>query len=461
MPNAINPSIFRAYDIRGKVGRDLTPEVLYQIGRALGAQALAQGQQQFNLAWDGRLSSPELAKAMQEGLLDSGCDVHRLGMQPTGLLYFSTFVLAAPNGVMITGSHNPKDDNGIKMVLGQMALSADEIQALYQRIIENNLPSQARGKLTEQDISALYLHKISQSAQLARPLKVVIDAGNGVAGPLAIQLMKKLGVEAHFLHCDIDGNFPNHHPDPGIPENLATLQRTVLAEQADLGLAFDGDGDRTALVDNQGKIIWPDRLLMLLVQDILPYHPGRTVLYDVKCSSLLRPLVEQLGGQAVMGATGHSLMKKQMRQHNALLGGEFSGHLYLNEGWYGFDDGLYVAARLLQALSHYKQSSSEVFARFPEELSTPEITINSTDQRKFEIIECLAQDPAFLAGAQVFKVDGLRIEFEQGWGLVRASNTTPKLTLRFAGQNQAAINDIQTRFKQALKRQAPELEITF
>ena len=459
-PAPVSQSIFRAYDIRGIVGQDLTPEIIYWIGRALGAEVRERGFSKLALAWDGRLSSPSLSSELQRGVLEAGCDVISLGAQPTGLLYFATHELDAPCGAMITGSHNPAEFNGIKIVIDRHTLAQEELMGLYHRIKRGDLP-RGEGQLEQRDLSPAYLQRIDDDIQLARPLNIVVDAGNGIAGPLAEQLLQRLGVNATCLFCDVDGNFPNHHPDPGVPHNLQSLQQTVLANKADLGLAFDGDGDRVALVDNHGKIIWPDRLLMLLVEDILPRHPGRDVIYDIKSSRHLATLISRHGGRPAMWKTGHSLMKRKMQETQAVVGGEFSGHLYIQDRWYGFDDGLYAAARLLEILSQRSQSCAEVFAALPEDVSTPEITINTDDVRKFSILKTLSEDAQLTDGARVFTMDGLRIEFPDGWGLVRPSNTTPKLTLRFAGNNEAAVARLQQRMKEALQRHAPELHIPF
>lgn len=458
----VSPTIFRAYDIRGIVGQDLDESTLYWIGRAIATEILKQGFTKLNLAWDGRLSSPALAKALQQGVLESGCDVNLLGAQPTGLLYFSTHVTDTSCGVMITGSHNPADYNGVKMVIDQQALSGDQVQDLYQSIVQQQLSGTAKlGQLTEQDLTHDYVQTIVASAQLNKKLTVVVDAGNGIGGPLAQRIMAALGINATYLFCDVDGTFPNHHPDPGIPSNLRHLQQTVLEQQADIGLAFDGDADRIAVVDNQGTIIWPDKLLMFLLQDALPRHPQATVIYDVKSSGYIPALVETLGGNAIMTPTGHSIMKRKMQQHNALYGGEFSGHLYINDRWYGFDDGIFAGVRLLEVLSQHAQSSSELFAQIPLEVSTPEITLDAGEQEKFAIIERLSTDTEFLAAAtEVHQVDGLRLEFAAGWCLIRASNTTPKLTLRFAAKHEEYIATLKQHVQAALKRNAPLLLVT-
>lgn len=456
----ISQTIFRAYDIRGIVGQDLTVDVVYWIGRSLGTEVQKRGFNKISIAWDGRPSSPELAEALQRGINQSGCDTILLGAQPTGLLYFATHELDTSCGVVITGSHNPSEFNGLKIVIDRQTLAQDELMVLYHRIARNDLAS-GEGSNESRNLEQDYLDRIEGDVQINRDLKVVIDAGNGIAGPAAKQLMEILNIDCTALYCDVDGNFPNHHPDPSQPHNLADLQKAVVEQQADLGLAFDGDGDRVALVDNQGKIIWPDRLLMLLIEDILPRNPGRDVIYDVKSSRHLAPLISRHGGRPTMWKTGHSLMKKRMKDSNAIVGGEFSGHFYIQDRWYGFDDGLYTAARLLELISLRNISAAEQFAALPEDVSTPEITIATTDTRKFEILKTLSTDQQLTDGARVFTTDGLRIEFSDGWGLIRPSNTTPKLTLRFAGNDQQAIIKIQQRMKQALTLHAPELQVPF
>ena len=456
----ISQSIFRAYDIRGIVGQDLTSEVVYWIGRSLGAEVQQRGFTKINIAWDGRPSSPELAESLEKGINESGCHAIRLGAQPTGLLYFATHELDSNCGVVITGSHNPSEFNGLKIVIDKQTLAQEELMALYHRIARGDLPK-GEGDSEERHLEQAYLERIEGDVQISRDLKIVIDAGNGIAGPAAEQLMDMLNIECMALYCDVDGSFPNHHPDPSQPHNLADLQQAVISNQADLGLAFDGDGDRVAVVDNTGKIIWPDRLLMLLIEDILPRNPGKDVLFDVKSSRHLTPLINRHGGRPGMWKTGHSLMKKRMKETDAIIGGEFSGHFYIQDRWYGFDDGLYAAARLLEIISCHNGSTADLFARLPEDISTPEITINTTDARKFEILKTLSQDQQLTADARVFTIDGMRIEFQDGWGLIRASNTTPKLTLRFAGDDQAAIERIQQRMKQALTLHAPDLQVPF
>lgn len=460
-PPAINRSIFRAYDIRGIVGEDLDNNVCYWIGRALGAELRSRDRNRIHLAWDGRHSSLALANALQDGLIEAGCHVTSLGAQPTGLLYYATHELEGGCGVVVTGSHNPSQYNGLKIVIDQLTLAQEELTALYHRIGRNDLP-RAEGAMVEQrDLLPHYLQRIEDDIQISRDLTIVIDAGNGIAGPAAKALMERLNIRTIDLFCDVDGDFPNHHPDPNRPENLIALQQAVAEHKADLGIAFDGDGDRVALVDNQGKIIWPDRLLMLLIEDILPRNVGRDVLFDVKSSRHLSGLISRCGGRPTMWKTGHSLMKKKMRELNAVIGGEFSGHFYIQDRWYGFDDGLYAAARLLELISAQALPCDQLFAQLPEDISTAEITLDTTDQRKFDIVKAMATDADLGNNARVFTTDGIRIEFADGWGLIRASNTTAKLTLRFAGNDQEAITRIQRRMKQALTRHAPEIEVPF
>jgi len=456
----INPGIFRAYDIRGIVGTDLTEESCYWIGRAIGAEVKDRGFSKLSIAWDGRESSPALATAVSKGVRESGCDAIHLGAQPTGLLYFATHQLDTPCGVVITGSHNPAEFNGLKIVIDQQPLAQDALMGLYHRIARQDLP-QGSGQLEERNIEDAYLEHIEGDIQISRDMKIVVDSGNGIAGPLMKRLLEQLRVEADCLYCDVDGTFPNHHPDPSDPANLKALQDAVVSQGADLGLALDGDGDRVYMVDNNGKIIWPDRMLMLLAEDILPRNPGRDVIYDVKSSRHLAGLISRNGGRPTMWKTGHSLMKQKMHASNAVIGGEFSGHFYIADRWFGFDDGLYTGVRMLEILSQRPQSVSEVFARLPEDVSTAEINIDSDDVRKFSLINDLAADAELTEGARVFPIDGLRIEFNDGWGLVRASNTTPRLTLRFAGNDEAAIRRLQQRMKQALTRHAPELKVPF
>lgn len=456
---SISRTIFRAYDIRGIVGKDLTGEGCYWIGRALGTMMQQRGLDSICVAWDGRLSSPMLAQHLMQGLQESGRHVIELGAEPTGLLYFATHESPSCSGVMITGSHNPIEYNGLKIVLNRLPLSEDELLDLHARIERQDVIS-ATGSHETLSLHDQYVTRLCQDINLQRPLRIAVDAGNGIAGPAALHALTRLGIEHVPLYCEVDGQFPNHHPDPGVPENVLALQHTVITQQLDVGLAYDGDGDRIALIDNEGTIIWPDRLLMLLLQDIVPRYPGAPILYDVKTSGQVTQLIKQLGGTPMMWRTGHSLMKQKLAEVGSPIGGEFSGHLYIQDRWYGVDDGIYSGLRLLELLSRQPLSSAELFRSLPDELSTPEITFTTQEDRKFDILKALASDDELLQGATLCDIDGLRLEFDEGWALIRASNTTPKLTLRFAGQSQAVIEALKLRMLHALKRHAPELSVT-
>jgi len=453
-------SIFRAYDIRGVVGETLTEDIVYQIGRAIGSEARDQGEQTVVVARDGRHSGAGLLKALGEGLMASGCDVLDIGMVPTPVLYFATHYLGTKSGVMITGSHNPPEYNGLKIVINGSALSGERIAALRQRIEQGRL-SEGSGSLQEQDLLPDYMQRILDDVQLSRPLKVVVDCGNGVAGVVAPALLQALGCEVIPLFCKVDGDFPNHHPDPGKPENLQDLIRMVQERKADLGVAFDGDGDRLGVVDASGKVIWPDRLLMLLARDVLSRQPGGDVIYDVKSSRHLADEILSYGGRPIMWKTGHSLIKAKMRETGALLAGEMSGHIFIAERWYGFDDGLYSCARLLELLSMEPMSVSEVFNALPESVSTPELNLTFANEgENFALMQKLADSVEF-ADAKVTDIDGLRVEFEDGWGLVRPSNTTPAVVFRFEADSKASLQKIQHRFKQWLLAADPALKLPF
>lgn len=456
----ISQDIFRAYDIRGIVGEDLTPTIAKYIGLALGTELQVRGEKKIILAMDGRLSSPELIETLQQGLLESGIDVINIGAVPTGMMYYACYELDSHNGIVVTGSHNAANFNGFKIVINRQTLSKEQLMSLYHRIQRRDFQS-GQGQLEERNITPEYLNRIQGDIQLSRPLKVVLDAGNGIAGPVGLQLLKTMGLDVIPLYCDVDGSFPNHHPDPSVPSNLEDLQQAVQANDADIGIAFDGDGDRIGIVDEQGNIILPDRILMFLAKDIISRQPGCDVIYDVKSSRRLNHFISQFGGRPTMWKTGHSLMKAKMEELNAILGGELSGHIYFKDRWYGFDDSLYTSARLLELLSHQFETVSTIFAEYPDDVSTSEITIDSDDKRKFAIIQQLAMDPNLKQDARVSTIDGIRSDFNDGWGLVRASNTSPKLTLRFAGDNQSALQRIQLLYKDALQRHAPELKLPF
>ncbi len=460
LPDAeVSDGIFRAYDIRGIVGETLTPDVVSVIGRAIGSEAIARGVDSLCVGYDGRHSSPELADALATGVMATGCNVIHVDAVPTPVLYFATHELGTGSGVMVTGSHNPANYNGLKIMLGGETLSGDAIQKLLQRIRTGDFAS-GHGAQSQEDVRRAYLDRIVGDIAVAAPLKVVVDAGNGIAGELAPLLIEELGCEVIPLYCEVDGNFPNHHPDPGKPENLADLIERVRAEGADIGLAFDGDGDRLGVVTNTGKIIWPDRLLMLFARDVVSRNPGADVLYDVKCSRRLAGVISEAGGRPVMWKTGHSLMKAKMKETGALLAGEMSGHIFFGERWLGFDDGLYSAARLLEILGIEDRHCDEVFEDFPEDISTPELNVDVSDDTKFELVERLGREGNF-GEANISTIDGIRVEYTDGWGLCRASNTTPVLVLRFEAETEDALERIKVVFREQLQKAAPDLVADF
>ena len=453
-------SIFLAYDIRGIVGDTLTRDMVYELGRAIGSEAYDQGQQTIIMARDGRLSSEGLSAALCQGLQESGRDVLDIGMVPVPVLYFATHALGSNSGVMLTASHNPADYNGLKIVINGEALSGEAIQQLRQRVATGDL-LQGEGTCQTQDLAPDYIARITQDVQPARSLKVVVDCGNGVAGTLAPLLLKELGCEVIELHCEIDGNFPNHHPDPGKPENLADLIQQVKRQKADLGVAFDGDGDRLGVIDSNGNIIWPDRLLMLFAADVLSRQPGGDIIYDVKSTRSLAGHILSHGGRPLMWKTGHSLMKAKLKETGALLAGEMSGHIFFKERWYGFDDALYASARLLEILSIDMRSSEEVFAELPAHTSTPELIMEMPEGDHHELVKKIINLAHFEKSTKLITIDGLRVEFDNGWGLVRPSNTIPAITFRFEAINKAELNEIQEEFRQLLKKIDPDLELPF
>lgn len=462
-------SIFRAYDIRGIVDQTLTEETVEWIGRAVGSEAAARGQQSVIVARDGRHSGPRLQNALIRGLRASGRDVIDIGRVPTPVLYFATATLnESRSGVMITGSHNPPDYNGFKIVLDGVAISGDAITALFERIHEGDLDrgdlSEGAGTLERRDIGEAYLARILGDVSLAqrqRPLKAVVDCGNGVAGELGPRLIEALGVDTIPLFAEIDGDFPNHHPDPGKPENLVDLIAKVQETGADIGLAFDGDGDRLGVVTPSGEMIYPDRLLMAFATDLLKRNPGARVVFDIKCTGNLAQIIERAGGEPEMWRTGHSLIKARMKETGAQLGGEMSGHVFFAERWYGFDDGLYAAARLLEILAQQPHDADTYFAAFPQDLGTPELNVAVTDEEKFAIVERLAENGDFGQDGVRTTLDGIRVDYPDGWGLCRASNTTPMLVLRFEGKDQAALTRIQRQFGDALLAVAPHVALPF
>ncbi len=456
---ALSADIFRAYDIRGIVGETLDTEAAYEIGRAIGSEAYYRGEQTIVVARDGRLSGPDLTAALIRGLVSTGRDVKDIGAVPTPVLYFAAQYLGSGSGVMVTGSHNPADYNGFKVVLAGETLSGDAIQALRQRIEAGDLLT-GEGEVEEVDILPDYIERVKSDVQVVRPLKVVVDCGNGIAAVAAPRLLRELGCEVVELFCEVDGNFPNHHPDPGKTENLAALIQAVQEQGAEIGIAFDGDGDRIGVVSSGGEIIWPDRLLMLLAKDVLARNPGAQIIYDVKCSRHVATIVAEHGGEPLMGATGHSLIKARMKETGALLAGEMSGHIFFKERWFGFDDALYTAARLLEILANDARSSSDVFAELPDSVNTPELNVPMAEGEPPRYMEKLLNSAHF-EDARVATIDGMRVEFEHGWGLVRASNTTPCLVLRFEADDELALSAIQDEFRRVMLQVDPNLSLPF
>jgi phosphomannomutase / phosphoglucomutase len=452
-------SIFRAYDIRGVVGRTLTEEIVYNIGLAVGSEAFARGQQTIIVGRDGRLSGKKFSEALSNGLCATGRDVIDIGQVPTPLVYFATEYLNTGSGVMVTGSHNPSEYNGLKMVLKSETLAERDIQLLRRRIETGDF-THGSGSLRTQDVIADYIATIVGDVQVSRPLKVVIDCGNGVAGAVAPLLLRTLGCELIELYCEVDGRFPNHHPDPSQLENLRDLIATVSRHKADLGLAFDGDGDRLALVDGNGKVIWPDRQMMLYAEDVLARNPGATILFDVKCSRHLGEYIAEHGGQPLMWKTGHSLIKRKMKETGALLAGEMSGHIFFKERWFGFDDAMYTAARLLEVLAAERRSVAEVFRSLPDAVSTPELRVDLAEGQQSVFMARLLE-MGDIKGAVLTTIDGLRADFEDGWGLVRASNTTPSLILRFEANTEAALKRIKDEFRALMRKVDPRVKLPF
>jgi phosphomannomutase / phosphoglucomutase len=463
IPEIIDPkaAIFRAYDIRGIVGETLTTEIVRDIGRALGSEAKELGCKTVVVGRDGRASSPDLAEALSQGIISTGCNVLDVGMIPTPVLYFVVQHTDGRTGVMITGSHNPAEYNGLKMMIKGETLSGARIQQLKQRIDKQAFDAGNPGTIEQNGMfTSEYIGTISEDIQVSRSMKIVLDCGNGVAGELGPRLFKELGCEIIELFCEIDGNFPNHHPDPSKPENLVDLIKAVKQHNADVGIAFDGDGDRLGVVDSAGNIIWPDRQMMLFAKDVLAGKPGSEIIYDVKCSRHLPDQIVKYGGRPLMWKTGHSFMKAKLKETGAKLAGEMSGHIFFNDRWFGFDDALYSAARLLQILSEESKSSAEVFAAFPNSVNTPELNVLLNEGENFKFIDSMFANASF-KGGKVTDIDGMRIDFSDGWGLVRASNTTPSLVIRFEADNNEALAKIQEQFRQLMLKIKPDIQLPF
>lgn len=452
--------IFRAYDVRGVAGVTLTAQAAYLLGRAIGTEASQAGQQTVLVARDGRLSSPELTRSLIKGLIESGRDVINLGLVPSPVLYYATEVLESRSGVMVTGSHNPPSHNGMKIVINGETLYGDRIQALKNRINSGDF-NEGKGREQELDISDRYLSDVTNDIVLARPLKIGIDCGNGAAGELAPKLFTQLGCEVSALYTDIDGNFPNHAPDPGNPDNLADLIRLVDTEQLDLGLAFDGDGDRVAVVTNRGEIIWPDRLMMLFARDVLSRSPGADILFDVKCTRALPAVIRKSGGRPLMYKTGHSLIKAKMKEVGAPLAGEISGHIFFGDRWFGCDDGMYAGARLLEILALLDDPANQVFSELKTGITTPALYMDVDEARKFTLVDALSARADKFPGGRPTTIDGLRVDFPDGWGLIRASNTTASLVARFEGRDEEALQRVKTMFRNQLKAVDESLTVPF
>lgn len=455
----IPSEIFKAYDIRGIVGRTLTPEIVTAIGAAIGSEARARGQTEIVIGRDGRLSGPALAAALAHGLQSTGMNVIDCGMIATPMTYFAAHHLGAHSAVMVTGSHNPPDYNGLKMVIAGETLSGETIQDLRQRIASNTF-THGHGSYRAHDIALDYHQRIVSNIHLARPLKVIVDAGNGVAGAFAPALFRALGCQVEELFCEVDGTFPNHHPDPSVPKNLADLIAHLKDSDADLGLAFDGDGDRLGVVTRAGQIIYPDRQLMLYAADVLSRNPGATIIYDVKSTRNLDGWIRQQGGDPLLWKTGHSLVKAKMKETGALLAGEMSGHVFFKERWYGFDDGLYTGARLLEILSQ-QDDIAAVFNALPDSVNTPELHVHTAEGEAHSLIAALQKSAVFAGAERVIDIDGLRVEYADGFGLMRPSNTTPVIVLRFEADSAEALTRIQNAFHKTLLEAAPHLQLPF
>jgi phosphomannomutase/phosphoglucomutase len=457
--NTLPAEIFKAYDIRGIVGKTLTPAIVVTIGRAIGSELIDRGRREIVIGRDGRLSGPELSAALAEGLRAAGVDVIDVGQVATPMLYFAAHHFDTQSGVMLTGSHNPPDYNGLKIVLAGETLAGEAIQALRARAVAGKLASGA-GSYRQDDVARQYLERITGDIKLARPMKIAIDCGNGVAGATAPALYRGLGCTVTELFCEVDGNFPNHHPDPSVPENLNDLIAALRSSDAEIGLAFDGDGDRLGVVTKRGDIIYSDRQLMLFAADMLARNPGATVIYDVKSTRNLKPWIESHHGTPLLWKTGHSFIKAKMKESGALLGGEMSGHVFFKERWYGFDDGLYAGARLLEILSRSADPSA-VLQALPDAISTPELQIKLNEGENYALIAQLQKTARFEGARDVITIDGLRVEYPDGFGLARSSNTTPVIVLRFEADNDAALKRIQEDFRRVLLAAKPDAKLPF
>jgi phosphomannomutase/phosphoglucomutase len=461
MTSVVDPSLFKAYDIRGVVDRTLTVEAVRRIGAALGAEAIALGQQEIVVGRDGRLSGPKLRDALIEGIRSTGAGVVDVGMVATPMLYLATQLIGTGSGVEITGSHNPPEYNGLKMVLGGTTLYGDAIQQLRRTVESDTAPrAAAAGPLRTADVRDAYFQRIAGDVRLARPMKIAVDCGNGVAGAFAPPLYRMLGCEVTELFCEVDGRFPNHHPDPAHPENLQDLIGALRQTDAEIGLAFDGDGDRLGVVTKQGNIVYPDRQMMLFARGVLQARPGAEIIFDVKCSRNLAREIAAYGGRPTMWRTGHSLIKAKLKESGAPLAGEMSGHIFFNDRWPGFDDGMYAGARLLELLSR-EADPSAVLNALPDAVSTPELHLKTAEGENVALVERLRREANFADAREVITIDGVRVEYADGFGLARPSNTTPVLVLRFEADDAAALARIQADFRRALLAVKPDAELPF
>lgn len=458
-PQQIPQGIFRAYDIRGMVTDELTENVVHDIGMAIGSQARVLGDKRIVVGRDGRLSGPGHLQALIDGLMETGCEVINIGVVATPVLYFARCHFDVPNAVMLTGSHNPVNYNGLKTILGGKTITGDQVMALYDRLVRGDVMTGV-GSLIEANVIDDYIAAVKARCNVKPGFKIVVDAGNGATGEIAPKLYEALGCEVIPLFCEVDGHFPNHHPDPSKPENLVDIIDAVKAHNADVGFAFDGDGDRLGLITGKGEMIYPDRQLMLFAQAVLKKHPGAKICYDVKSSKNLDPLIRAAGGIPIMYKTGHSLLKNKMLQENSPLSGEMSGHLFFNDKWFGFDDGMYSGARVLEVLSGDSRDLGTLFAAIPNSLSTPEIHVAISEDEKFAYMDLLKEKVNF-PDAKIIDIDGLRIEFDDAWGLIRPSNTTPCLTIRFEADNPEAMARIKQQFKDFMLQYKSDLRIDF
>lgn len=448
----LSAEIFRQYDIRGLVGQDLTDEVLYWVGRATGTKIVRAGGKNVAVGWDHRDSSPGFSERLAAGLSECGLDVFMVGSCPTPVLYFAIYHLNAGGGLMITGSHNPPEFNGLKINIGKETIYGDKIMELRRMVLAGDLVEAAPGRIEVVDATEPYIKHVAEDVKIERSIKVVVDAGHGVGGPVAPRILEAIGCEVDCLYCDVDSTFPDHHPDPAVPENLEDMIERVRELGADVGLAFDGDADRLGVVDEAGKIIWGDQLLALYAKDVLAERPGGKVIFDVKASELVEEVVKEAGGIPIMSRTGHSFIKERLRLEDAELGGEVSGHLFFNDRYFGFDDAIYAAARTVELLSKTQESFSALVAALPWYVSTPEYRVDCEDSRKFAVVDDLAA--RFARDYEVIDVDGARVKLDGGWGLVRASNTQPALGLRFEAVSQEKLDAIFDLFRRVLKDEA-------